>query len=544
MRNKSNAIKFERIVTTRLIWLASYLFLGCLVIACSDDNPEPLIEPTPEIVYAGVPNGNFEEGVKGWNISGDNSVVSITEGGCDGPKALMIAGDVPYTVTVQQTITGMKDGYYDLEYYLKSTGGQTACYVAAGGDDIGKQKMTSLPQSENKWLRSIVRGIKVENGKCNVRIYVNSERATNCQIDALKLVEGTEEFNFLKGGDFSRVSFVEKSGGKYYENGVEKDIYQIVKDNGWNTIRLRLYNDPGNPNFEPSSQIPEGCQNLEDTKAQCKRAKEQDLKVCLTLHYSDTWTNPGQQIMPHEWEGLSWEELKTAFFDYTQDVMIQLRDQGTPPEYVAIGNEVQSGICHPLASWEHYDRLSELFNLGYDAVKSVSPESQVVIHLSNGGDGFDYFFGQMTNFQTKYDLIGVSYYPFDVPTGNYGWDHISEWAEWLYNLFGKEIIMMETGYNWNPTIPMGIEGQLSTNPYYKNIYPYTPLGQKNYMLEAFNEMKLSKGGHIKGVYYWDPVSIFVPGVQGLDGGNGICNATFFDFEGNTLEIFDAFKYNN
>ena len=77
-----------------------------------------------------------------------------------------------YTVTTTQTVDGLEDGIYDLEFYYKSSGGQTACYVAAG-TDMDNRKMTSLQASPTTWIRSYVRGIKVEGGKCDIELRWN-----------------------------------------------------------------------------------------------------------------------------------------------------------------------------------------------------------------------------------------------------------------------------------------------------------------------------------------------------------------------------------
>lgn len=512
--------------------------------ACSSDDAEPMVESVKTVEYETVANGSFEDGMDGWTVTGDQATATIVDGGCDGSKALQVSGASQYHTTVQRELTALDDGYYDLEFALKSTGGQTACYLAAGASDDALM-MTSLQQSEKTWCRSVARGIKVEGGRCTVKLVVKSDVSSSCTIDGLKLIKGRKPFEMLKGGDASYVTYLEKIGAGLYDNGVQKDAFKLFKEKGFNTIRLRLYKDPGNPDFEASSQIPEGCQTTEAILDLAKRAKAEGLKILLSFHYSDTWTNPGQQIMPHEWDSLSWDSLQTAFYEYTRDVMMKMRDQGTTPEYVAIGNETQSGLCHPVANHENYDKVARLYTLGYEAVKAVAPESQVIVHVSNGGDsGYYRFFGLMRQYAAKFDLIGISYYPFDTPTNQFTWADIRQWAEDMYKEFGKETMIMETGYNWIPTIPMGIAGQLWDDGSYKYIYPYTPQGQKNYMLEAFNEIKRTDDCHILGLYYWAPLLRYVKDDPKLDSGNGACSEAFFDFEGNALPVFEAFTYNN
>lgn len=527
---------------------AFVLVTGVLVSACSDDAAEPMEEQAQRVSYETFPNGNFEEGMKGWNASGDVLAVSLSSDGCDGSTALRIAADGAHQATVSQTVTGLEDGYYDLWFYLKNSSGEhKVCYLAAGGDNEGECKMTALQRSKDNWCKSVVRGIKVSGGKMNVELYVDADSASECEIDGLRLVKNRKAFNLLMGGDMSYVKYLEKRGVVLKdENGNPiEDIYKYVKQKGFNTIRLRAYVDPGNPNFEASSQIEPGCQDTEDILEQCRRAKAAGLKVMLTLHYSDTWSNPGQQIMPHEWEGLSWEQLQDALYNYTKDVMTRLHEQGTDPEFVAVGNETQSGICFPVADWNNYDKTAVLYSRGYDAIKEVSPETQVVVHVSNGGDwGYKWFFGMMREYGAKFDIIGISYYPFNEITGFFNWQRIHSWAEAMYNEFGKETIVMETGYNFSPKRVDGVwDGSLSGYSVYQDIYPYTRQGQKDYLNEAINEMKMVDDCHILGFYYWDPLVVHLEGDKELNN-NQFCNEAFFDFEHKALPVFDAYTYNN
>ncbi|MCR4859328.1 MAG: glycosyl hydrolase 53 family protein, partial [Bacteroidales bacterium] len=60
----------------------------------------------------------------------------------------------------------------------------------------------------------------------------------------------------LIGGDISELTYVEQNGGKYYMDGKEMDCIELLKKGGFNIVRLRLYNDPGNPDFSPSCRLP------------------------------------------------------------------------------------------------------------------------------------------------------------------------------------------------------------------------------------------------------------------------------------------------
>lgn len=50
----------------------------------------------------------------------------------------------------------------------------------------------------------------------------------------------TPYHDFIRGVDVSMLNEIETRGGKYYENGVQKDAMQILKNHGANYVRLKL----------------------------------------------------------------------------------------------------------------------------------------------------------------------------------------------------------------------------------------------------------------------------------------------------------------
>ena len=520
------------------------VFAILLLTSCTKDISKP-----PAVEHPTLTNGDFETDQKetqtpsAWMTSGNDPDADYVEaGGNSGSYALTQKKSAAYQVKTYQTLTGMENGYYKLTAFVQSSGGQNACYLSGEGSG-GSARMTSIPVSD-QWITVIVRGINVTDGKCTVSIYSDANADNWCKVDDIVITKDDMPYTFLKGGDVSELSYIESKGGKFYENGVEKDCFQILKDNGFNIARLRLYNDPGNPNFTPSKYLPAGFQNPSDILNLAQRAKAAGMQIELTFHYSDYWTNAGQQIKPHDWASLSYTDLKNAVYDFTYDFMNQMKNQGTLPEYVSLGNETPSGFLFPDGDYNHFNQMAELFNQGYDAVKAVSPDSKVIIHLDDGGNSakYDWFFGELKAAGGKFDIVGASYYPF--------WTgktvaQLRDWANYESVKLGKNILIMETGYNWNPTLPSGAPGQLSDNGPYQTIYPSTPEGQRDFLLELFNGIKTADDGKVIGDLYWDPVMIAVPGVGWqLNAPNVVANTTLFDFDGNALVSLNTFKYNN
>lgn len=521
-------------------------FLNILVLfisfSCKGGDNIPDITPAPGLIKnSGFEDDNAEtSSPKGWNITGDKNAANVVKGGLSGQYELYYSSSSSYEVTTEQVISNLDNGVYDLEFNYKNSGGQKICYVSVGNST--NTKMTSLQVSLNSWTKSIVKGIKVDNGQCIIKIYSQGIKDNWSCYDDLKLVKVDKDYTLLKGGDVSELSYIEQMGGKFYENGQEKDCFDILENNGFNIVRLRLYNDPGNPNFSPSKRLPAGIQNPTDILRLAKRAVAHHMQILLTFYYSDYWSS---EIKTHAWEEISFEALKDSVYAFTYNFMNRMKEQGTTPQYVSLGNESNDGILFPEGqiskSWTNF---AALINMGYKAVKDVSPTSKVILHLSDAGnnDTYDWFCSSCIKYNINYDVIGSSYYPFWTKRTA---TQMREWADYISAKYNKDIFIMESGYNWNPTLPSGYPGQLSNNGPYQGIYPSSPQGQKDFLLELHSEIKKCKNGRVIGNLYWDPVMIAVPGVGWeLGAPNVVSNTTLFDFSGNSLPSLDAFKYNN
>ena len=88
---------------------------------------------------------------------------------------------------------------------------------------------------------------------------------------------------FIKGMDLSTLLELERCGAKYYEDGKEKDILDIMKEHDVDTIRLRLWNDPKSEEGEPYGA---GNNDLAETIAIGKKVTDAGFGVLLNFHYS------------------------------------------------------------------------------------------------------------------------------------------------------------------------------------------------------------------------------------------------------------------
>ena len=392
-----------------------------------------------------------------------------------------------------------------------------------------------------------------------------------------------EVASFLRGGDLTMATYVEDWGAKfYYHDGTEGDLFDIMQEYGVNLARLRLYHAPGTGVKNGSTtyrtpimttKYPNGYAyaGSEDILRLAQRAKAHDMKICLTIYLSDYWSGATEQYIPAAWKNVNTlEVLGDSVYNYVHAFMTRMVEQGTTPEYVSVGTESNYGILYQdlnknyVSYGGHTTRNGwantvYLFNKAYDAIKAVSPASQVIIHHSYGDQGkigiCRSFFQSFKNNGGKFDIVGGSYYPHwatdhgatdCTPTG------MLEWAADMETNIGKPVMIMEAGYSWDPyKCPErnggNWAGQLGLNGAYNEA---SKDGQAAFMHELHEAIKTDD--NIIGYMYWDPIFVDQKvngswiktcwaekysgsGTTWWEDGNVISNTTWFDYEGKPLK---------
>jgi arabinogalactan endo-1,4-beta-galactosidase len=171
-----------------------------------------------------------------------------------------------------------------------------------------------------------------------------------------------------------------------------------------------VFNDPSaDSGYSPGK----GFCDLEHTKMMATRIRDAHMKFLLDFHYSDTWADPGKQFKPDEWADMDFNQMKLAIYTYTKNVLNELKAQGTPPDMVQVGNEINHGILWPEGSFAHPDTLAAYLREAIKAVREVDPGAQVMLHLACGGQNKESrtFLDQMLARHVSFDLLGQSYYP-------------------------------------------------------------------------------------------------------------------------------------
>lgn len=196
----------------------------------------------------------------------------------------------------------------------------------------------------------------------------------------------------------------------FRENGEEIDAIPLLKEHGFNSIRLRLFVHPENPDgYAPGT----GFCGLDSTLMMARRVRDAGLGFLLDFHYSDYWADPQQQNKPATWADLDFTTLQDTVRSYTASVLRTMDDQGVLPDMVQVGNEINHGLLWPDGHIGNLDQLAALLKAGVAGARDVAPDMPVMMHLALGGqnDEARFWLDNMIARGVEFDVLGLSYYP-------------------------------------------------------------------------------------------------------------------------------------
>lgn len=306
--------------------------------------------------------------------------------------------------------------------------------------------------------------------------------------------------NKFVGGDISLLTKYEQHGAIYYnENGARiTNMLDYLESAGMNAMRVRLFVDPSKAGAEDQG---EGvCQDLPYVLALGQRIKSAGFHLLLDIHYSDTWTDPGQHSTPATWTVTS--ALADSVYSYTKRVLNAMIDAGARPDFIQVGNEVTYGMmwptghCYPSGANYGTGTFSTFANYlkqGIKACREVCPDSEIVIHTEMGrASNVIAFYETLKGYTTDYDIIGLSYYP-------YWHGDLSVLDNLLTTLESshpsKKIQIVETGYP-HAYYPSGASYDLQST------WPATEAGQKAFAQQLV--ALLNGHDNVNGLYWWFP----------------------------------------
>jgi arabinogalactan endo-1,4-beta-galactosidase len=181
---------------------------------------------------------------------------------------------------------------------------------------------------------------------------------------------------FIKGADVSWAPQMEAHGYTWKNAGGQtQDLLTILKGYGINAIRLRTF-------VNPISDPVAGHCSIDEVAAFAKRVKAAGMSILLDFMFGDTWNSVGVQNPPAAWASMTYSQMLTAMNNYVFHAMNVMKFNNVLPAWAQIGNEINSGICHPVGSVSRPAQMAGLLLAAYNQVKAVSPGTQVCIHLA------------------------------------------------------------------------------------------------------------------------------------------------------------------
>ena len=314
----------------------------------------------------------------------------------------------------------------------------------------------------------------------------------------VKKVENLPE-DFILGMDASCVPALEAGGVKYYDhNGVQKNVYEILSENGINYIRVRVWNDPYDAK---GNGYGGGNCDIDNAIAIGQRATENGMKLLVDFHYSDFWADPGKQMVPKAWAGMDFDTKREALYQYTKESLQKLVDAGVDVGMVQIGNETNGALCGENSSaaggWK---RIMELMNAGSKAVREVCPGALVAVHFANpeNADSYVSYGKNLDYYQVDYDVFASSYYPFWHGT-------LENLANVLTNIaetYGKKVMVAETSYAFTPEDSDFSGNTIGEGGGIVKDYPFSYQGQANLVRDVIDTVVNEVPNGI-GVFYWE-----------------------------------------
>lgn len=238
------------------------------------------------------------------------------------------------------------------------------------------------------------------------------------------------------GADVSSIQEAVDLGTTYRDtDGEIKPMLALLKNHGFNAIRLRVFVDPLAPYGYASDDLcpgrAEAYNDRDHTVEYAREVKAAGMAFLLDFHYSDTWADPGKQVIPESWRSLdSVDALATAVYDHTMDVLRALGDADAAPDMVQVGNEITPGMlihvptvntdCYgndsqmtsPNGSASNWGNLGQLLRAGTRAVREFDPEIEVMLHIENTDDlaGVRWWVENAIAEGVDFDVLGLSAY--------------------------------------------------------------------------------------------------------------------------------------
>lgn len=327
---------------------------------------------------------------------------------------------------------------------------------------------------------------------------------------------------FWRGADVAEQEKMEalrlKAGLSWWKDADQpEDILKILKDHGFNAIRLRPTSiPPYYPGQDPNTCVGNYC--YIETDAQeldlARRARDLGMSLELTLFFD----GGNSQSIPGSWAGETQTQLAASVYSYTKAELEMYRKAGLMPDLVSIGNEVDTGFLGGpgVYPYNHFAQFAALEKAGLTAVADAAddpalgaalPAPLTCIHITPGYNMTSFFQSANAN-SLQYDAICQSYYPLyhgpltDAQASLTNPSNKPVEADTLLQAaqtIGKPIYIIETAEHYE-------NGFESNDPWYAP----TTAAQRQFLLDLEGVLHSLPNNLAMGMEYWAPNDVQMP----------------------------------
>ena len=232
-------------------------------------------------------------------------------------------------------------------------------------------------------------------------------------------------------------------------------------------------------------------------------------------------------------------------YAYSKQVVAALVAQGTPPQMVQVGNEINDGLLWPTGSTSNFAQLAGLLKAGIAGVHAAFPPAKIVLHLAAAWDESASRLVVLARPSRGRRVSSTSSGCPTTTTGTAGSTCCR--ATWT----GSPPSSASRPWSWRP--PTRSLWQATTRPTSLSFsdpasldpgYPASPAGQAANFRDVLSVVQAVPNGMGLGAFYWEPTWTVVKG-NGWDptdptSGDGWENQAMWDYTDTALPVISDF----
>ncbi|MGN0382934.1 MAG: glycosyl hydrolase 53 family protein [Eubacterium sp.] len=315
--------------------------------------------------------------------------------------------------------------------------------------------------------------------------------------------------DWIKGADVSTVISLEAAGVTYYDsNGNEEDLIKIMADAGVNCIRVRVWNDPyrSGKTKTAANSYGGGVCDLDYCVQIAERCAKYGVKLFVSFHYSDWWSDPSRSIVPKAWSGYTVAQKAAACSTFTTESLEQIAATGVDIEMVSVGNET----TNYMSGESSFSNIATIMKSGCEAVRAFDPDILIALHFTNPETwNFSTAFASTLNSKgVDYDVFSTSYYSYWHGT----LANLETKLEAVANTYGKLVMITEYSHPYTTSDLDGSSNTMSSSDmttYIKSTFGEASESGQYSAIQNLNDYCAGSITNCIGTFYWEPAWVAV-----------------------------------